>query len=427
MSGADDVAPVVVVGGGLAGLAAAARLAKTGRRVVLYERGDALGGAWAPAALGPSGVLVDAAPAVIGFPAPWRDLFRKSGRPLEAELARDGYALVPAAPPRLAFADGCELVLPADRGEQYEALVRSCGPAPAARWRDLLDGLDEVWQALRPRGFEAELEAKTLTAAARRRLWHRHSVADLGERVAHPRLRALVRSAAYRQGTSPERAPALTAVGLALDRRFGRWQIQAREPGRGDDGRSSVLTRALVDRLILRGVDVRIGVEVVGIERERDGGLVVGGTDGPRPASAVVLTVDPWEVVRLVRPGVRGLVSLRGLRPASAPQVSHHLCAAPTRPEQTVALDGDGVPVLTYRWRSGRVGVASTHDYRRPSRRPAYGLDVRGFRGWLARPGPDTAMPQVYYAGPASPAGPDAAPVLLSAALAVYAVAGRPR
>ena len=418
---------MVVVGGGLAGLAAAARLAKTGRRVVLYERGDALGGTWAPVALGPSGALVDAAPAVIGFPAPWRDLFRKSGRPLEVELARAGYALVPAAAPRLAFADGSELVLPADRGGQYDALVRACGLAPAARWRDLLDGLDEVWQALRPRGFEVEREAKTLTATARRRLWYRHNVADLAERVAHPRLRALVRSVAYRQGSSPERAPALAAVGLALDRRFGRWQIQAQKPDRGDDGRSSVLTEALVDRLALRRVDVRTGVEVAGIEHERGGDLVVAGADGARPAAAVVLAVDPWQAVRLVRPGANGLVSLRGLRPAAAPQVTHHLCAPPTQPGETVALDDDGVPVLTYRWRSGRLGVTSTHDYHQTTRRPAYGVDGRGFRRWLRRPGPHTAVPQVYYAGPASPAGPDAAPVLLSAALAVYAVAGRPR
>ena len=84
--------PVVVIGGGLAGLAAAARLAKVGHDVELYERSEVLGGTWAPYQL-PGGVTVDDAPSIIGFPAPWRDLFRKSGRPLEAELARMGYAL----------------------------------------------------------------------------------------------------------------------------------------------------------------------------------------------------------------------------------------------------------------------------------------------------------------------------------------------
>ena len=115
-------APVVVVGGGLAGMAAAARLAKSGYPVELHERSDRLGGRWAASAL-PSGPLVDAAPAVLGFPAPWRDLFRKSGRPLEAELARQGYALVPAEPAVVVFADGTELVWPADRGAQHAALT----------------------------------------------------------------------------------------------------------------------------------------------------------------------------------------------------------------------------------------------------------------------------------------------------------------
>ena len=98
--------PVIVIGGGLAGLAAAARLAKVGHAVELYEQSDRLGGSWAPYQL-ESGITVDDAPSIIGFPAPWRDLFRKSGRPLEAELARIGYALAPAGPPTMIF--GCGL------------------------------------------------------------------------------------------------------------------------------------------------------------------------------------------------------------------------------------------------------------------------------------------------------------------------------
>ena len=90
---------VVVVGGGLSGMAAAARLAKARYAVTLYERSDRLGGRWAARSL-LDGVLVDDGPAVLGFPAPWRDLFRKSGRPLEAELSRIGTELVPACADR---------------------------------------------------------------------------------------------------------------------------------------------------------------------------------------------------------------------------------------------------------------------------------------------------------------------------------------
>src|SRR5215210_5221956 len=133
--------PVVVIGGSLAGLAAAARLAKAGHRVELFERADQLGGRWSARPLGTGPVMVDDAPAVIGFPAPWRDLFRKSGRPLEAELGRLGYALVPAPSAVLVFPDGSELTWPADRGGQHSALTTAYGRAVAAAWQDFVDRL----------------------------------------------------------------------------------------------------------------------------------------------------------------------------------------------------------------------------------------------------------------------------------------------
>ena len=43
-----DGPPIAVVGGGVAGMAAAARLAKVGHAVDLYEQAGVLGGSWAP-------------------------------------------------------------------------------------------------------------------------------------------------------------------------------------------------------------------------------------------------------------------------------------------------------------------------------------------------------------------------------------------
>ena len=137
---------MVVVGGGLAGLAAALRLAKARHPVRLYDATDRLGGRWASRTVELDGhsVVLDDAPPVLEFPAPWRDLFRKSGRPLEAELARSGHALVPAAPVRYRFADGTLLSLPTERGAQHAVLRSAFGAGAADRWQDLLDELDEV-------------------------------------------------------------------------------------------------------------------------------------------------------------------------------------------------------------------------------------------------------------------------------------------
>jgi phytoene dehydrogenase-like protein len=78
------VARVVVVGGGFGGLATAARLAKLGHEVTVLERLDTLGGAMSTVAA--DGFEWDAGPTSTLLPAVIRDLFRKSGRPVEREL-----------------------------------------------------------------------------------------------------------------------------------------------------------------------------------------------------------------------------------------------------------------------------------------------------------------------------------------------------
>src|SRR5215218_6731855 len=272
-----DGPPIAVVGGGLAGMAAAARLAKLGHTVDLYERAGVLGGSWAPYEL-TDGVLVDDAPAILGFPAPWRDLFRKSGRPLEAELARMGYALAPAGPPKMIFADGAELILPSDRGGQYAALAEAYGHSVAERWQRLLDRLDEVWQTLRGLGLEAELRSRRqLHRAVRRSLFGRRmSLADLAASIDHEQLGALIRSIGYRSGSLPEQTPAFAAVELSIMRTFGRWQIQPLEPVASlEAGRTSILVEALAARLALRKVKVHLScpIDSINIQNGKVAGI----------------------------------------------------------------------------------------------------------------------------------------------------------
>ncbi len=332
---------VAVVGGGLAGLAAAARLAKMGHRVRLHEASDALGGRWAPYVLAdspgsdaPAGsVRVDDAPGALAFPAPWRDLVLKSGRPLEAELARSGHALVPAPPVTYAFADGSTLVLPSDRAGQHDALLAAYGPGPAARWQHLVDSLGDVWQALRPLGLEEAYEPAALTRDVVRRLRLRRRLADLADGLDEEHLRALVRSVAHRQGTTPERAPALSAVGLFAERTFGRWQVVPLDVAAGGDvGRTSVLVDTLVARLALRGVEVRTGSRVEGVETGPGGVTGVRTSAGREPADAVVLAVDPWSAADLL-PGAAGAGSdgpCAELPPPGCPSPSTRCSSRPT-------------------------------------------------------------------------------------------------
>ncbi len=421
------VDPCVVVGGGLAGMAAAARLAKAGHPVVLYEKSDRLGGRWAAHHLG--AVLVDDAPAVLGFPAPWRDLFRKSGRPLEAELARIGYRLEPADPIRIVFSDETELTWPSDRGEQLSALTAAYGRPVAERWRDLVDRLDHVWQALRPLGWEAELRGRRqLTADVRRRLLGRQSLAGLARGLDHPHLAALVRSVAYRQGSVPERSPALAAVDLSLDRTFGRWLVQPIAVG--DVGRSSVLVEALAGRLALRKVSVQLNTpvdQVVG----HQGRIAVHAAGHHVPAAAVVVTADPWQTMADLIPERAARLTrrrVRRLRPAAAPAVRHALLDRPgTGVRETLSLDATGVPAVSYLRPVGDQSVLSVHDFGAGHARPAYGVAWRGRRSWLDRPPVTTEVPGLFLAGPFSPAGSMISAEILTGALAAYAVDARPK
>jgi UDP-galactopyranose mutase len=418
-------APVVVVGGGLAGLAAAARLAKVGHRVTLLEATDRLGGAWAPYEL--DGVLVDRAPGVLRFPAPWRDLFRKSGRPLEAELARSGAGLEPAPPTRYQFFDGTELTLPTERGQQLAVMSEAYGAAAAVRWRDLLDGLDHVWQAVRPLGLEAELSGRAQLTAAKKALRPRQTLVRLARELEEPHLAAILLSTAYRLGSTPERTPAWCAVELVVERTFGRWRITSDAPGQ--TGRSSVLVDALAERLRLRKVEVRLGKRV---ERMlTSDGRVTGVTTGTGErvaAAAVVCTTDPWESYEKLwptEPTRRQRRAVTGWQPALAPRVTHLVTSGPavasTEGAETVRLTAHGVPTLSYT-RPTPAGLLHTElDYGDPLRSRSAGIAWDGFRSWPARPSVTTDVPGLFLAGPFSPGGGSPSAVILSGALASYA------
>lgn len=292
---------VVIVGGSLTGMAAAARLAKAGHRVVLLERQDRLGGRGAAALA-----------ATITLPAAWRDLFKKSGRPLEAELARRRLQLVPAPPATHSLPDGSTLTLPTDRGGQWATLSAAYGPGVAARWRDLLDELDHSWQLLRRIGLESEFSgrgqlSRTTLAALRPRV----SVEDLARRLDHPHLGELVRSVARNLGSEPRRTPGWCAARLSVERTFGRWVITDSD---GLTQPTSRLVELLVDRLDLRGVERHLTTTVTQI---RPGAVT---TDhGTWAADRIIVALNPWAHAALVGRSDRVIErAARRLRPVDS-------------------------------------------------------------------------------------------------------------
>lgn len=336
-----SVARVVVVGAGMAGLATAARLADFGHRVTVFEQQAAVGGRLGSYAR--EGFVFDTGPALLTLPAVYRDLFRKTGRPLERVLE-----LIPADPAfQYRFPDGSRLDIPnATRAGAVSALDAAFGAGSGAAWQAVVEHGRQVWQALRSPYLTAVPSRRELARLARpaalRALTPRRSLRDVGLRMLDDRrLRVLLEHAA--SGTDPRRAPgALTAIPY-LHQTFGRWYVAGGMRGLADAVRA---------RAVERGAAVQTGRRVgeILVTAGRAAGVRL--VDGERvPADIVIAAVDARRLYEDLLPAPAG----RGGRRATArlapspstftvllalrtvPQLPHHTVLV--SPEREAELD----------------------------------------------------------------------------------------
>ena len=71
---------IVVIGAGMGGMSAAARLARGGHEVKLYEASDQVGGKCRTEWIGR--VAFDTGPSLLTLPAVYKDFFQKTGKPM---------------------------------------------------------------------------------------------------------------------------------------------------------------------------------------------------------------------------------------------------------------------------------------------------------------------------------------------------------
>lgn len=392
-------------------MAAAARLAKRRHRVRLLVPGDRLAPEWRPA--GPD--APSPLPEALVFPAPWRDLFKKSGRILGAELTLEGLDLVPAPPIRHVFADGTELELGGDRGQQFHQLEAAHGTAVAQAWRDLVDSLEPTWQLVRTLGLETSLVSPRQVRPHRAALAWGTSVADLAAAQPHPHLRALVEASVWQLGHDPARTPAFVASRLCVQRTFGRWMVV---DGHGVPAGSQRLLDLVDKRLATRRVEVVYGAPVA--QEARDGrGTRDGAADATVVAGLMPEDFAPWLPRRSWAHRLRHrdlpdpARGLSRLRPALRPTLST-VDTAPGRSGVREVVDhaqrrvcyATGTRTLVHDW-----GAA------RPD--PAAGPAWDGPNSWFDRL-PVRLGEGVYAAGAWGRGGNDLAGILMSAALATY-------
>ncbi|WP_232675799.1 NAD(P)/FAD-dependent oxidoreductase [Nocardioides sp. R-C-SC26] len=451
------MADVAVIGGGLGGIAASLRLAKLGHRVTLLEAGPTLGGALRPVER--EGYVWDGGPATTTLPAVVRDLFRKTGRPLEDELARaradypDSVGQVPTDQglrplPMLRehrFADRSVLRLPTGRSDQTAAFDE-LGKGLGRRWESYVDSYADEWDVLRRHRFEQATPHDELPSEAARLLQSRDTL--------HQRLRRAFRddrplmAAAHpvvAQGHDLRNVPAWAGLPVYWEQSFGIWELP---------GGMRTLLDLLQARLVERGVTVIVSTPVVDIVVRESRVVAVRTEMGEVAADVVVCAVDPRTLptlaphVEQTMPALPPVVAHVGLTgdvpPIDCETVVHGnpevtIRPAPQRPEISAeggvgwtlhgrgTLSEDMLNVLARAKIDVRHQVVtrvdlSPLDLVREWHGSPCGLLWQGRRTLRRQLGPRTPITGVYAAGAHAAPGAGIASVGMSAALVAEAV-----
>ncbi|MBA3420654.1 MAG: FAD-dependent oxidoreductase, partial [Thermoleophilaceae bacterium] len=133
---------IVVVGAGVGGLAAAARLAAGGHSVTVLEQAETAGGKCGLVEL--DGYRFDSGPSLLTMPWVFEELFAATGAPLADELE-----LVRVEPvTRYRFADGSGFDLGADLPPSLAELER-WSPGAGGEWAAFVGACARMWPASR--------------------------------------------------------------------------------------------------------------------------------------------------------------------------------------------------------------------------------------------------------------------------------------
>ncbi|UVS78477.1 NAD(P)/FAD-dependent oxidoreductase [Actinokineospora sp. UTMC 2448] len=326
------MADVAVIGAGMGGLAAAARLAHAGHAVTVFEAAPTYGGKLGVTRLGE--FTFDTGPSLLTLPHVYRDLFAETGGDLDEHVD-----IVPVDPLcHYRFPDGSVLDLPHAEHEVAPALAAALGPDAGEQWTRLMSRGRRLWDLVgepvlhRPLNGVPDL------------LRHSRNVRDLlaiapwrtlrgaGRGLADPRLRMLLDRYATYTGSDPRRVPALMTVVPYIEQHHGGWYVQ---------GGLRRLADALHAHCRELGVRFHFAAPVTGIDTDGRGvrGLRVAGESVP--ADIVVSDADAHHLHRdlltdpraararralaRTQPSLSGFVLLLALHGTTTPRRHHRV------------------------------------------------------------------------------------------------------
>jgi phytoene desaturase len=328
------LARLVVIGAGVGGLAAAARLAALGHHVTVCEQAEQVGGKLG--LLERDGFRFDTGPSLLTMPHVLADVFAATGDPLAEVL--EVQPVEPIAHYR--FADGTELDTSADPRIMEANLGAALGPGAGADWTRLMARAERIWHAVHEPFLESPLGGPAALLRLSTRVSDLIAVAPLrtlrglGQtELRDGRLRMLLDRYATYTGSDPRRAPAALVIVPYVEQAFGAWYVR---------GGLYRIAEALRDRAEERGATIRTCADVASVDVAGDRVAGVRLVTGERlPADVVVANADAAHLYtdllpsagharRLARmePSLSGFVVLLGVR-GQTPGLAHHTVLFP--------------------------------------------------------------------------------------------------
>ena len=264
------MAKISVVGAGIGGMSAAARLAKQGHQVTVFENSDQSGGKCRTEWFGD--YAFDTGPSLLTLPAVFRDLFLKTGKRIEHVL--DISPVDPAF--NYNFADGSKVTFPnLSNPKTYQEIEKSFGISASQSWRQIIERSEKMWEASRDSFIESELTS-IWPLLLRKNLINQinqispfTSLRSLSEKLnLDPHLKMIIDRYATYTGSDPRSAPAVLLTIAFVESTFGAWHIK------GGIGQLSV---ALEQRCRDLGVDFEFKslVTKIVVEQNKVKGLVL--------------------------------------------------------------------------------------------------------------------------------------------------------